>query len=140
MNSKFLERRTKYRSILQGHNTFLEVRTLLKTCFWISIWILTSYNPISSKHIGEGKYLIAFDPNKSNLLRNSRSSFINREKNINSLDHYFSHVCVFLWYLSFWFVLGKLFFIWFLILKLWFCIFLMQVYVYHYRNEWPWSC
>ena len=60
------------------------------TCFLLSRLILTSYSPISYKHIGEGEYLIDFDPKKSNLLRNSCSSFINRENNINSLDHYFS--------------------------------------------------
>ena len=94
------------------------------TCFWLSRGILTSNSSISSKHnVGEGEYLIDFDPNQSNLLRNSHSSFINRENNINSLDRYFSPLCVFLCYLSFWFVLGKLFFLYFLILKLWFCIF-----------------
>ena len=94
------------------------------TCFWLSRWILTSYSPISSKHnVGEGEYLIDFYPNKSNLLRNSRSSFINRGNNINSLDHYFSPIRVFLYCLSFCFMLGKLFFLCFLILKLWFFLF-----------------
>ena len=92
-------------------------------CFLLSRWILTSYSSTISKNIVEGEHLIDFYPNKSNLLRNRHSSFINRENNINPLDHYFSPLCVFLFYLSFWFVLGKLFFLCFLILKLWFCIF-----------------